>query len=74
MYFAQVRGVASSMVVDLGVGIEGTQEDELPEAILAETRFDHVGLEGAEPLNSPGKSGAEPDGASGGGSGAATPR
>jgi hypothetical protein len=33
------------MVVDLGVGIEGFQEDELPEAILCQARFDRVDLD-----------------------------
>lgn len=38
------------MIVDLGVGIEGTREDELPEAILCQTRFDHVDLDGGVPI------------------------
>lgn len=46
----QVRGVSKSMVVDLGVGIEGIQEDELPEAILCQARFDHVDLDGGAPI------------------------
>lgn len=39
------------MVIDLGVGIEGIQEDELPEAILCQARFDRVDLDGAAPLS-----------------------
>ena len=38
------------MVVDLGVGLEGTTEDELPEAILGQARFDRVDLDSAVPL------------------------
>lgn len=38
------------MIVDLGVGIEGTREDELPEAILCQTRFDHVDLDDGAPI------------------------
>lgn len=45
-----MRGVSRTMVVDLGIGIEGIQEDELPEAILCETRFDHVDLDSAAML------------------------
>ena len=40
------------MVVDLGIGIEGMKSDELPEAILCETRFDRVDLDSAAPLQS----------------------
>ena len=39
------------MVIDLGVGIEGIEEDELPEAILCQARFDRVDLDGAAPLS-----------------------
>eukprot|EP01032_Pedospumella_encystans_P008182 gene8182-9741_t len=45
-----VRGVSKSMVVDLGVSLEGTTEDELPEAILGQARFDRVDLDSAVPL------------------------
>ena len=38
------------MVVDLGVGIEGTVEDELPEALLCQTRYDRVDLDGGARL------------------------
>jgi hypothetical protein len=38
------------MVVDLGIGIEGTREDELPEAILCQTRYDRVDLDGGAAL------------------------
>ena len=38
------------MVVDLGVGIEGTVEDELPEALLCQTRYDKVDLDGGARL------------------------
>ena len=48
----QVRGVSKSMVVDLGIGIEGMREDELPEAILAQTRFHYVDLDRAAPIHS----------------------
>lgn len=40
------------MVVDLAVAIEGTALDELPEALLGQTRFDHVDLTKATPINS----------------------
>eukprot|EP01032_Pedospumella_encystans_P008269 gene8269-9835_t len=45
-----VRGVSKSMVVDLGVGLEGTTEDELPEAILGQARFNRVDLDSGAPL------------------------
>lgn len=45
-----MRGVSKSIVVDLGVGIEGTQEDELPEAILCQARFDRCDLDGGAPI------------------------
>jgi hypothetical protein len=38
------------MVVDLGIAIEGQKEEELPEVILCQARFDHVDLENATPL------------------------
>eukprot|EP01039_Chlorochromonas_danica_P003290 gene3290-3608_t len=44
---AMVRGVSKSMVVDLGVSIQGENEDELPEAVLCQTRFSRVDLEAA---------------------------
>lgn len=45
-----VRGVSKSMVVDLGVSIQGEREDELPEAILCQTRFARVDLDSAVPI------------------------
>lgn len=44
---AMVRGVSKGMVVDLGVSIQGENEDELPEAVLCQTRFSRVDLEAA---------------------------
>ena len=44
--------MSKSMVVDLGIGIEGMREDELPEAILAQTRFHYVDLDRAAPIRS----------------------
>lgn len=35
------------MVVDLGITIQGESEEELPEVILCQARFDHVDLEAA---------------------------
>ncbi len=35
------------MVVDLGITIQGEDEDELPEAILCQTRFDKVDIDAA---------------------------
>lgn len=44
-----VRGLSKKMVVDLGWTIEAQSEEELPEVILCQTRYDHVDLEaGAE--------------------------
>lgn len=42
-----VRGVSKDMVVDLGITVQGETEDELPEVILCQARFDHVDLESA---------------------------
>lgn len=38
------------MVVDLGFTLEGETEEELPEVILCQARFDHVDLEAAHPI------------------------
>lgn len=40
------------MVVDLGITVQGETEDELPEVILCQARFDHVDLESATLVSS----------------------
>eukprot|EP01031_Cornospumella_fuschlensis_P002844 gene2844-3558_t len=45
-----VRGVSKSMVVDLGVCVQGEDEEELPEVIMCQTRFNRVDLESAVPV------------------------
>lgn len=36
--------------MDLGITLEGETEEELPEVILCQARFDHVDLESATPI------------------------
>ena len=47
---SMVRGVSKSMVVDLGVCVQGEDEEELPEVIMCQTRFNRVDLESAVPV------------------------
>lgn len=42
-----VRGVSKTLVVDIGITIQGETEEELPEAILCHTRFNRVELDAA---------------------------
>lgn len=39
-----VLGTTKSLVVDLGIVLEGHSSDELPEALLGTVRFDHVDM------------------------------
>jgi hypothetical protein len=48
-----VRGYSKDMVVDLGFTIQGETEEELPEAILCQARFEKVDLESAIRLMEP---------------------
>lgn len=41
-----VRGISKTLIVDLGIALEGDSADELPEVILAQTHFNHVDLDG----------------------------
>jgi hypothetical protein len=41
-----VKGVASTLVLDLGIAIEGRESCELPEVLLCQTRFYHVSIDG----------------------------
>mmetsp|Transcript_28035 Transcript_28035/g.47134 ORF Transcript_28035/g.47134 Transcript_28035/m.47134 type:complete len:620 (+) Transcript_28035:60-1919(+) len=46
-----VRGVSKNLVVDVGLGIEPTKEEEMPEALLALCRYAHLDLDkGGTPL------------------------
>lgn len=42
-----VRGVSKDMVVDLGITIQGESEEELPEVMLCQARFDHIDMQAA---------------------------
>ena len=44
----QVRGVSKHLVVDIGVTIQGEEEDELPEVIICQNRFQNVDLDAGE--------------------------
>jgi hypothetical protein len=46
----QVRGVSKSLIVDLGITIQGETDDELPEQVLCQTRYDKVDLDSAVPV------------------------
>ena len=50
LLLSQVRGVSKGMVVDVGITLQGDSEDELPEQILCQARFDHVDLNAAVPV------------------------
>jgi len=46
-----VQGATRSLTVDLGVLIQGDNEDELPESLIGTVRLDHVDMETAVPLD-----------------------
>lgn len=46
-----VRGLSKSSVVDLGITIQGEKDEELPEVIVCQSRFDCVDLESGYPVN-----------------------
>ncbi|CAM9595067.1 unnamed protein product, partial [Choristocarpus tenellus] len=43
-------GYAKSLVVDLGFGIQGESEKELPECLIGSVRLNHLDLEASQPL------------------------
>mmetsp|Transcript_28615 Transcript_28615/g.40779 ORF Transcript_28615/g.40779 Transcript_28615/m.40779 type:complete len:413 (+) Transcript_28615:40-1278(+) len=45
-----VRGVSKHLVVDIGVTIQGEEEEELPEVVLCQNRFEYVDLDAAAPI------------------------
>eukprot|EP01036_Dinobryon_divergens_P023951 gene23950-32350_t len=45
---AMVRGVSKYLIVDIGVTIQGEEEDELPEVVLCQNRFQNVDLDAGE--------------------------
>ncbi|CAM9437959.1 unnamed protein product, partial [Discosporangium mesarthrocarpum] len=48
-------GCATSLVVDLGFGIQGQTEGELPEVLIGSVRLNHLNLEAHQPLYRPGQ-------------------
>ncbi len=46
--YDQVRGVSKYLIVDIGVTIQGEEEDELPEVVLCQNRFQNVDLDAGE--------------------------
>ena len=42
--------MSKDMVVDLGITIQGESEEELPEVMLCQTRFDHIDMQVALPI------------------------
>jgi hypothetical protein len=46
--YDQVRGVSQYLIVDIGVTIQGEEDDELPEVVLCQNRFQNVDLDAGE--------------------------
>lgn len=46
-----VRGITTSLAIDIGLVLEGQRPEELPESLLGATRFKFIDLTTALPLD-----------------------
>eukprot|EP00882_Tetradesmus_deserticola_P029135 GHRQ01032561.1.p1 GENE.GHRQ01032561.1~~GHRQ01032561.1.p1 ORF type:complete len:100 (-),score=29.09 GHRQ01032561.1:50-349(-) len=51
LFLQSIRGVTTSMVVDLAFLLEGQRPAELPEQLLGAVRFSHLNMAAAVPLD-----------------------